>query len=35
MSIKSICIYGAGELGGAIAAKLESQAGNNTIISVV
>lgn len=33
MSIKTICIYGAGALGGAIAAKLASQAGNE--VSVV
>ncbi|MGO6783775.1 ketopantoate reductase family protein [Rhizobium ruizarguesonis] len=35
MSIKSICIYGAGALGGAIAAKLASQARNDATISVV
>ena len=35
MSIKSICIYGAGALGGAIAVKLASQAGNDATISVV
>ncbi|MBY5783156.1 2-dehydropantoate 2-reductase [Rhizobium leguminosarum] len=35
MSIKSICIYGAGALGGAIAAKLARQAGNDATISVV
>lgn len=33
MSIKTICIYGAGALGGAIAAKLASQPGND--VSVV
>lgn len=35
MSIKTICIYGAGALGGAIAAKLASQPGNDITISVV
>jgi len=35
MSIKSICIYGAGALGGAIAVKLASHVGNDAIISVV
>ena len=32
MSIKTICIYGAGALGGAIAAKLACQAGNDVSI---
>lgn len=32
MSIKTICIYGAGALGGAIAAKLANQAGNEVSV---
>ncbi|MDR9777297.1 ketopantoate reductase family protein [Rhizobium hidalgonense] len=35
MPIKTISIYGAGALGGAIAAKLARRAGNDTTISVV
>ena len=34
MSFKSICVYGAGALGGAIAAKLAA-AGNGVTISAV
>jgi len=35
MSIKTICVYGAGALGGAIAAKLASSLGSGVVISVV
>ncbi len=35
MSIKTICVYGAGALGGAIAAKLASSLGSDVVISVV
>jgi len=35
MSIKTICIYGAGALGGAIAAKLANRVGNDASVSVV
>ena len=35
MTIKSICIYGAGALGGAIAVKLASRLGDDVTVSVV